>query len=268
MSKENSRNGLKALLLACLALGIHVALFSVRVDWKLPPEKTPAPISLEKFIEPKADEERPIVETSEALEQKETDAPARFLGEFRNRVEKETRSDRTGKFQERRRFESSLPGLDGEGYAPPGPWGIPAQSPHQLAEDLAKGNQTLLNTDPVIYASYINRIGDELYDVWTSLLYDAVRDLSFRGVRLDEKSYLTEIGLMLNRQGEVTGVQIVKSCGIPEFDNAAKDAFWKTEPFQNPPSQLFKSGNETAMLGFGFSNDLTVRRVIVLPQSL
>ena len=155
----------KGMVISLIAVGIHALLAFVPVDWfDTHTETSHAPITLEKFIEPKSDDRREIVRTSKAEEQEETDEPAKYFGEFKNRVKKQSRADQIGPFRESRQLGATLPGVSGDSM-PPGQWGIPSSSPNQLPDDLEKGGQTVLNTDPVIYASYINRIGDEIYDI-------------------------------------------------------------------------------------------------------
>lgn len=258
----------KGMIITLVAVGIHALMAFVPVDWFSPADSTShAPIAIEKWIEPKGDDRREVVKTSKAEEQVESNEPAKYFGEFKNRVRKESRADMVGRFQERRELGTTLPGANGDS-APPGQWGIPSASPNQLPDDIEKGGQTVLNADPVIYASYINRIGDEIYDTWTRNLYDATLQLNMRKVNLEQRSYHTALGVYVNKVGGVTQIEVLRSCGITEFDNAAKEAFWRSEPFQNPPKQLFKTDEETAMLAFGFNYEMSSSRISVLPQSL
>jgi TonB family protein len=200
------------------------------------------PDAIELF-DPKTDLDRQVVETEEAVDQEKDDKPARFAGEVRNRVKREMQADRRGRFQQGR-SRPTVPDAskDGEGGYRGGPFSdllaIP-QSPHALPDDIRKGGQTVLNTDPVLYASFLNRVADEIYDAWTSNASDAMDRVYGAGGKLSANIYVTKLTVVFNREGGVASVKILKSSGVRELDEAPKKAFWDTEPFPNPPGQMF-----------------------------
>src|SRR5690606_16073641 len=111
--------------------------------------------------------------------------------------------------------------------------------PNRLPEDVAEGPGTVLNTDPVRYASFINRVADEIYDPWVQHARRAVETLYVAGAGLDSRTYITKVTVVMNRRGEVASLRILKSSGVSELDEAPKKAFWQAEPFPNPPAQMF-----------------------------
>lgn len=251
---EVSSSWLRGLLVAIFVLSLHGVLSQLPVPWAddLENTKKNAPITIEKFVEPEENDRRQVVQSSKALEQEEAKDKAKFWGEFKNRVKEQSQADQKGNFRERMNPAPQLPGLYGNN-PPLTQYGLPSQSPNQLPDEIKRGGQTVLNTDPVFFASYVNRIGEAIYGTWARLLQEADVKIIGRGGKIPDNSYRTEIALMLNRDGELTAIQTLKSSGMPEFDEAARSAFWRTEPYRNPPTQLFKQGEDVATLEFSLT---------------
>ena len=216
------------------------------------------PIEIEKYPEEKR---KPSVQTSRSQEEILNDqSDAAFAGEFKNRIKKETQSRFTGPFQEGKSLGESAaksskggyknenesdniakegePTDDSEGEIKGSELMVLGRSPHYLSDKIEKGDQTLLNTDKVLYASFINRIAEEVYQPWVGFIGDALKNINGVGRKIDNNTYVTKLNVVMNKEGEVTGIRILSSCGIPVIDEAPKKAFWNTEPFPNPPSQL------------------------------
>lgn len=192
---------------------------------------------------------KPVVQTSRAKEDFPTEKTAKFSGEFQQRVEKETQSPVKGKFQEGEAYQApESPELEAEGTGKEKLSSEKSlknlltfgQSPNALSKDIPLGNQTVLNTDKVRYASFINRIADEIYHPWVEEAEKALKDFSISRKKIEPNIYITRLKITLNSDGEVTGIQVVDSCGVSELDEAPKKAFWESEPFPNPPSQLIE----------------------------
>lgn len=233
-----------------VALLLHLALLQLPFFHQPLPSLADAgksakenPIELTPY-DPKTDPNKPVVQTEEAKEQAPDDKPARFAGEVRNRVRKETRAERSGRFQQGQRIPTvpfhSGPGEGGarEDKSFSDLLAFP-QSPNAVPGDVARGSQTLLNTDPVLYAGFINRVADEIYDAWVSHCSVAVDKVYAGGGKLGANVYITKLTVVLNRDGEVASLRVLKSSGIHELDEAPKQAFWDSEPFPNPPRQMF-----------------------------
>jgi len=190
---------------------------------------------------------KPVVKSSQLKENQKSQETARFSGEFDQRVEKETQSPIKGLFQEGEVFKSKeSPELEGEGEGKRSQekslknFLTFGQSPNVLPKDIPYGNQTVLNTDKVRYASFINRIADEIYQPWVEAAEKALQEYVIGHRKMEPNIYITRLKVTLNSDGSVTGIQIMDSCGVSLLDEAPKKAFWASEPFPNPPSQLFE----------------------------
>jgi len=190
---------------------------------------------------------KPVVKNSQLKEKQTSEETARFSGEFEQRVEQETQSPVKGQFQEGEIFKSKeSPELEGEGENSKGEekslknFLTFGQSPNSLPKDIPYGNQTVLNTDKVRYASFINRIADEIYQPWVEAAERALHEYVLGHRKMEPNIYITRLKVTLNAEGSVTGIQVMDSCGVSELDEAPKKAFWESEPFPNPPNQLFE----------------------------
>lgn len=199
-------------------------------------------------IEPYEEKQnRKVVQSSRVQEDPALkDKEAKYLGEFRNRVKKETQGIARGPFREGRDTPSApVPSEKGEGDGGPRLADLMAfgATPHDLGDEIGAGNQTVLNTDPVKYASFINRIANQIYEPWVVRAREAVRLIYGEGRKLEANTYITKLQIVMDSTGEVRAIQTLRGSGIDELDDAPKQAFWDVEPFPHPPDQMFKKEN-------------------------
>jgi TonB family protein len=219
------------------------------------------PRLVELFQEPDA---RPVVR-SEASDEA-NDAKAEFRSDRRNRVREQTRNPRVGQHQSDsspRRSEPIPNSEDGLKTGPAqqltlGDLTQLAQNPYKLDDSIREGGQTVLNTDGLSYASFLHRLSDAIYPAWVRHLRDASDTLHLEknpsGIK--GNSFVTRLGVEMDSQGNIVSVQVLKSSGVPEFDDAPKSAFWDKEPFANPPSQMFAQNENTVRFVYEFHFEL------------
>ncbi|MCB0416750.1 MAG: TonB family protein [Bdellovibrionaceae bacterium] len=207
-------------------------------------------------------EPKQSVQTSRAEEQDEG-GKARFGGEFRNRVKKETRSPVVGQFREGPQPGNSLPDDKGNGLTLSDLLPYGSQS-DVLPDDVEIGGQTLLNTDPFIYSSFMNRVHDEVHGPWSRRVQGVARTMEDR---LREKTYITKLLVSVDEDGHVLSIRTMQSCGIPEIDNAAREAIWESEPFPDPPKN-YKEFTEPLSLPYEFHVSVTNASFLMMPWRL
>lgn len=225
--------------------------------------------------------QRPVVKTDtvpfdKALLKKK----ARFAGEVDNRVEEETQSPRSGQFMpggmalQRERAlarqnpaekkpidgtaDGDVPQEDLKNWRRPGEIGMSdlmayGASPTRFPNDVKVGTNTVLNTDQVSYASYFNRMAEELYDRWNGRIDEAFQEAKMLGKKIDQEEYLTVLRIVLDDKGSVLSITTLKSSGLHSLDEACKRAFWDSEPFPNPPTQLLNADRQIVIPSYGFS---------------
>lgn len=188
------------------------------------------PIEIEKWD----GQGKQVVQSSRAEKQAEdSKIKPRFGGEFKNRVEKETKAPQVGRFHEAApptpRSDEGLGQLKMSDLLPFGSQGS------VLPDDIVPGAQTLLNTDPVVYGSFLNRVVDEVRGPWERFLQEAMGKSE---KRIASGVYITTLRFIIDRAGNILSITTLKSSGIEAIDSAPKRALWEMEPFPNPPVEL------------------------------
>lgn len=239
-----------------LALGLHALLLKLSFpnlnltnQWEALKEKAIEIVSAKDLLPNKQ-----VVQTSELEEQEDKGQKAQFNAEVKNRVAQETRSPLVGSFRQGLQTpevaEAEQEDQTGEEQLDKGSkkFDVPlknlltfGRSPHALPKDIPLGNQTVLNTDKVRYASFINRIADEIYQPWVESAEKALKEFSMGDRKIEANLYITRLKITLDTEGAVKAIQVLESSGISELDEAPKRAFWEAEPFPNPPSQLLET---------------------------
>jgi len=225
-----------------IALLFHIVLFLIP-SWNQIQEKT-----IEVFNRADLESSKPVVQSSQATEQLKSDKKADFAGEFDQQVEKQTQSPLKGVFEEgklSKQFDTGVELEKGEvkGEVEENPTGnilSLGKNPYALSKDIPFGNETVLNTEKVKYASFLNRIADEIYHPWVELAEGALANLKRRSQKLEPNLYITRLKITMDTSGEIKGIQLIQSSGIRELDEAPKKAFWEVEPFPHPPNQLIE----------------------------
>ncbi len=131
--------------------------------------------------------------------------------------------------------------------------GGPAGSDDLVKSDIAVGAETLLNTDEYRFASFFNRIKDEIVPRWKPAIRKITR---MHQQKLPEGVYLTDVMVGTDRDGNITMVEVTRSSGYSAFDEAATDAFWHLAKFHNLPRE-FLSREQNYRTSFSFSVQFT-----------
>ena len=128
-------------------------------------------------------------------------------------------------------------------------------------DGVEEGEGTFLNTRSFKYAGYYNRISRALQQKWDP--GSAMRARDPRGERFPPKEWNTGLVVKLDEQGAVKQVTVARSSGLEFLDNEAVQAFWRAQPFVNPPPGLVDQHREI-VLAWGFSLDTTGPRLMEL----
>jgi TonB family protein len=116
-------------------------------------------------------------------------------------------------------------------------------------EGVEEGEGTFLNTREWKYASYFNRIKQQVANTW-----DPNRALQLRdpdGSRFAYRDRYTLVAVRLDDRGGLKSVDVVKSSGVDFLDATAAEAFRRAQPFVNPPRGLADHHGEI-VFNFGF----------------
>ena len=103
----------------------------------------------------------------------------------------------------------------------------------------------MLSTREFVYFGYYHRIRGQLEQAWNSNLRSVLSTYSLGGRQLaSNRSYVTNLVVVLDRFGKITGVQVMNRSGVYDLDQAAVDAFNNAGPFPNPPAGLIDENGQ------------------------
>lgn len=113
-----------------------------------------------------------------------------------------------------------------------------SSTPNLLPDTIAEGDQTILNTERVSYASFFERLNESLYGRWNDRMQRAVDVLRLLDRDLGSRDYVTKLVVGLNDEGEVVSIETLSGSGIEEFDQAGRSALWELAAIPHPPKQM------------------------------
>jgi TonB family protein len=132
-------------------------------------------------------------------------------------------------------------------------WGAIKSSLENFVPEVRPGNQTALNTRAMPFASYIARMHRAIHKLWGfGVLEDW--DLKSSSSPLNEMSRWTMVEIVLNGDGTIDKVTVVRPSGYLPFDVAAMDVVLSAAPYPDPPSEI-KSANGKIYLHWRFHRD-------------
>jgi TonB family protein len=124
-----------------------------------------------------------------------------------------------------------------------------APSNDYLPEDLPEGDGTFLNSREFRYASFFNRLKQGVSEQWHPL--DIMRYRDPTGNVYGLKNRVTVVKVVLDKNGQLLDLQVMRQSGIPALDSEAVEAFKRAQPFPNPPAALL-DGAGRIEFPFGF----------------
>jgi TonB family protein len=153
--------------------------------------------------------------------------------EAERRLAKKLKSTSVGRFRERQaRVKSSL-----ENFIP----------------EVKPGNQTELSTRAAPFAVFIARMHRSIHALWG---FQQLEDWDELGSSspLNNPNLLTTLELVLNADGTVDKVTIVRASGYLPYDTAAIDVAFSAGPYPEPPHQI-RSANGKIYVHWNFHRD-------------
>jgi TonB family protein len=149
------------------------------------------------------------------------------------RLAKKIKSSHMGQFRERQaRVQSSL-----ENFIP----------------EVQPGNQTALNTRAAPFAAFVARMHRSIHALWG---FGALEDWDELGSSspLNNQNLMTKLEIVLNADGTVSKVTIVRASGYLPYDTAAIDVAFNAGPYPEPPREI-RSANGKIYVHWSFYRD-------------
>jgi TonB family protein len=164
------------------------------------------------------------------------------------------------------------PGQEARAGGPPAP---PEQPPKALAlmptretlsralgagtsdylPDVDEGEDTALNAKKWKFASFFNRVKEQIRQHWRAAQEYQKRDPT--GTLYGGKVRYTVLRVALMPDGSLADVHLEKASGVDFLDDVAVEAVREAQPFPNPPQQLVDPAAGKISFKFGFVVDLS-----------
>jgi TonB family protein len=122
-------------------------------------------------------------------------------------------------------------------------------APNDHLEDAEEGDGTLLNTREWKFASFFNRVKQNVGMHWDPNAQLHQRDPT--GSIYSGKDRYTMVNVTLDQKGMVEEIHVEKSSGLDFLDMEAVASFERAQPFPNPPAGLL-DGDSKVRFSFGF----------------
>jgi TonB family protein len=100
-----------------------------------------------------------------------------------------------------------------------------------------QGNQTALNTASVPFASYLNGMHNRIHPIFADSFLESLDALPSNHP-MNDRHLVTRLEIVLNKEGRLKKMGIVKTSGITAFDIAALDAVDRAQPFGPAPNAI------------------------------
>ncbi|MBN1115318.1 MAG: TonB C-terminal domain-containing protein [Oligoflexia bacterium] len=113
--------------------------------------------------------------------------------------------------------------------------------------DIAPGEQTILNTAEFIYYSFYRRVEEAIVPLWNDYISAYINTHPDVREKLRKKEYITEVQIVMDREGNFRRLLVVKSSGVAGFDKAPSYAFAEASPFENPPKGMINDNGTLTM---------------------
>jgi len=145
-------------------------------------------------------------------------------------VAKQEKSKHKGKFAERK--ERVLSALE------------------NFINEVTPGNQTELNTRAAPFAQFIARMHRQIHEKW-AFGFLTQMDMSFRDSPMNDLKLVAKLEIVLDGEGNVDKIAMVRTSGSTGFDVAAISAVYDAAPFPTPPAAIL-SGNGKVYIHWKF----------------
>jgi protein TonB len=124
-------------------------------------------------------------------------------------------------------------------------WASLGAEPQEFIKGKVETNHTALNTREFRFFGYFQRIRERLDQAWVSILKNKLKQYFEAGHHLsNDQNYTTQLVVVLNKNGQITRVQLIEESGTRDLDEAAIIAFQRAGPFPNPPKDLVNAQGE------------------------
>jgi len=116
--------------------------------------------------------------------------------------------------------------------------------------EVTPSNQTELNTRAAPFAQFITHMHRQIHEKW-AFGFLTQMDASFRNSPMNDLNLVAKLEIVLDGEGNVDKIAMVRTSGITGFDGAAISAVFAAAPFPTPPAAIL-SGNGKVYIHWKF----------------
>jgi len=116
--------------------------------------------------------------------------------------------------------------------------------------EVKPGNQTALNTRAAPFAQFITRMHRKIHELWAFGFMTGL-DSKPGDLPLNNPALVAKLEIVLDGQGNVDRVAVVRSSGLTIYDSAAIDVVYSAAPYPTPPPTIL-SGNGKVYIHWTF----------------
>jgi TonB family protein len=116
--------------------------------------------------------------------------------------------------------------------------------------EVTPSNQTELNTRAAPFAQFIAHMHRQIHEKWAFGFLNQM-DMSFRDSPMNDLKLVAKLEIVLDGEGNVDKIAMVRTSGSTGFDGAAISAVYAAAPFPTPPAAIL-SGNGKVYIHWKF----------------
>ncbi len=111
-----------------------------------------------------------------------------------------------------------------------------------LPDNVSVGDFTALNTNQYQFYTFYARVEDLVRFRWEGYVRSAIDMFDRRRVikNIAQKSWITQIEFLIDRNGHLAKAILLKESGITQFDQSSVRAFEDAKVFPNPPKEMIQ----------------------------
>lgn len=237
-----------------LSLFVHFGFWLSAQFFPTPTPATTSRLIFEIADSPVSTKTKQVVRSSQPPKEDlttESNEDLVFLSENTQRVRKQQRASESGMTQNRTQAnnnikEPSARNSSDLGLSPRAPNSIDQMLQQGLStvgeslpQEVAIGSFTALNTDRFTYYSFFSRVEELIRFRWETRIRSAIQRMPPEQLQAVVRSqHLSQLEVVINLNGDIEKIRLLKSSGFRAFDEAPANAFWEARVLNNPPSQL------------------------------
>lgn len=124
---------------------------------------------------------------------------------------------------------------------------------HDALDDVDEGNESLLNSERFRFASFFNRMRDQVAQHWDP--NGVMHRVDAEGRTYGRSTRKTLLHVKLTPKGAIQKIDITRDSGVTELDKEAIRAFHQAAPFVNPPPEMVDASSGLIEFDFLFILD-------------